>query len=75
MQIGKGGLKENFFNNLSSAFKTHNIVKIHILKSAGHNRENVKEINGKILDKLGAKYTSRIIGFTVVVRKWRKEMR
>ena len=35
----------------------------------------LKEINEKIVKELGNHYTSRIIGYTIVVKKWRRDMR
>lgn len=75
MHLGKQGLTENFFLTLENHFKNHENVKIIVLKSGGHDREKIKELNDKILNKLGKKYTSRIIGFTIFIKKWRKKIR
>lgn len=75
IQIGKNGLTDGIIERLKNDFKTHELVKIHILKSAGHEKGKVKEINNNLLDKLGSKYTGRIVGFTLIVRKWRKDKR
>jgi len=73
IQIGKNGLTSGIIKNLKLAFTTHNVVKISVLKSAGHEREKVLEIGEKIVSELGRKYTYKIIGFVIIVRKWRKE--
>ena len=75
IQLGKQGLTENFFHTLSNNFKNHMNVKIVILRSAGHGREQVKEFKDKILQKLGDKYTAGVIGFCIFLKKWRKAMR
>lgn len=75
MNIGKNGLTDNFLLTLENAFKNHEKVKIRILKSGGHEKAQVVEMNKKILERLGKKYTSRIVGFTISVQKWRKERR
>ncbi len=75
MQIGKQGLTDNFFITLRNNFKTHQNVKINVLKNAGHDKERVKNMNDKILNHLGNKYSSRVIGFTIIVKKWRKAVR
>ncbi|MBU3913871.1 MAG: YhbY family RNA-binding protein [Nanoarchaeota archaeon] len=75
MQIGKNGVIGGTLVWLENAFKTHEIVKVHVLKSAGHDKEKVRKISEEILEKLGKKYTCRIIGFTLVFRKWRREKR
>lgn len=75
MQLGKNGLTEGFMCNLKHHFDTCKNVKISVLKSCCRDREELRKINEKILEKLGNNYTSRIIGYTIVVKKWRKEMR
>ena len=72
MQIGKNGLNEGTISWLVNAFKTHEIIKVRILKSAGHDREKMREMASEIVEKLGDKYTCRTIGFTIILRKWRK---
>jgi RNA-binding protein YhbY len=72
MQIGKNGLKEGTIEWLKNAFKKHDLVKISVLKSAGHDREHVREMSEKILNALGKNYTCRIVGFALIIRKWRK---
>ncbi len=72
IQLGKNGITNNFIYTLKNHFKKHENVKISVLKSAGHNKEKVKKYSEEILEKLGGKYTAKIIGFTIVVKKWRK---
>jgi ribosomal protein L17 len=50
-------------------------VKIVVLKSCCRNREELKNYSEKILKRLGKNYTSRIIGYTIIVKKWRKAVR
>ncbi len=66
--LGKQGLTENFFLTLNNAFKTHEIAKI----SVHQHKEETRAMAEEIVNKLGNKYSYRIIGFTIVVRKWRK---
>ncbi len=69
--LGKKGLTENFFLTLGNAFKTHEIVKI----AVHQHKEETTQIAEEIVNKLGNKYTYRVIGFTISVRKWRKARR
>ena len=73
IQLGKNKVTENFIETLKSHFKRNNVVKISVLKSAG--RESLKSYSEEILEELGAKYTSKIIGFTIVLKKWRRDKR
>jgi RNA-binding protein YhbY len=72
VQLGKQGISKNFLNTLESHFKKHDIVKVSVLKSAGHEKNKVKSYSEEILKHLGNKYTARLIGFTIILRKWRK---
>lgn len=75
IQLGKQGISDNFIKTLKDNFRYHNIVKISVLKSIGHDKKKVKEFADKILEKLGKNYTVRVIGFTIVLKKWRKAVR
>jgi len=72
MQLGKNGLTDNFIMNLQNSFKERGSMKVVLLKSAGHEKENAKGISEDILKKLGPNYTARVIGFTIILKKWRK---
>ena len=75
VQLGKNGLTENFIATLKNHFNKHKNVRIIVLKSAGREREKVKEYSKEILEKLGEKYTAKVVGFTIFVKKWRKPRR
>lgn len=75
VQLGKNGLTENFLETLRGYFKKHLTVKIAVLKSCCREREEIKKISEKILEELGKNYTARIIGFTIIVKKWRRDVR
>jgi len=75
VQLGKQGVTENFVENLKHRFQTHENLKISVLRSATRDREEIKKVSEKILDKLGKNFTAKIIGFTIVVKKWRKNVR
>ena len=75
MHLGKNGVTTNFIETLKSHFKNHKNMRISVLKSATRNREELKKMSEKILDKLGKNFTARIIGYTIVVKKWRKIIR
>jgi len=75
IQLGKQGINENFILTLKSHFKKHENVRVSVLKSAGHDKNKVKSYAEEILDKLGRNYTSKIIGFTIILKKWRKPVR
>ena len=75
MHLGKNGLTPAFIETLKDHFKNHESVKIYVLKSAGHNKEGVKKYSDEILEKLGTKYTAKKVGFTISIRKWKRNVR
>ncbi len=71
MQVGKNGLTEGFMQALKHVFETHDTVKISVFRSATHEKEEVKAMAERIVAQLGRKYTYRLVGFTISLRKWR----
>lgn len=72
IQLGKNGISENFINSLKNQFNDCNNVKVSVLHSCCRNKEELKKISEEILDKLGNNFTARTIGYTIVLKKWRK---
>ncbi len=72
LQIGKRGLTHGTIEAIKNAFKTRENVKVCVLKSAGHEKKKIKQIAEEIQKELGERYTYRIIGFTIFLKKWRK---
>ena len=76
IQIGKNGITDNFILSLVNYFKTHTLVKISVLKNARadgkEGKEDVKKYAKELVNAFGEKYTTKIIGFTIIMRKWRK---
>ena len=75
VQLGKNGLTENFIITLKHHFNKHKNVRIIVLKSAGHEKAKVKKYSEEILEKLGKKYTAKVVGFTIFVKRWRRDVR
>ena len=73
LQLGKQKVTPNFIETLKKTFEKNQTVKISVLPSARESKEDVKKYAQKILEHLGKKYTARIIGFTIILKKWRKE--
>ena len=72
IQLGKNGITENFTENLKRYFENARTVKIAVLRSARENKEEVKKLSEELLEKLGPHYTAKVIGFKIVLKKWRK---
>lgn len=75
IQLGKNGITENFIETLKNNFKKYQNIKVCVLKGAGHDKEKVKKYSDEILNELGKNYTSKIIGFTIFLKKWRRKVR
>ena len=73
-QLGKNGLTSGFIDGLKKAFINVENIRISILKSACRDRSKIEEMKERILTGLGEKgrYTAKVIGFTIVLKKWRK---
>ena len=75
-QLGKAGVTKNFLEQLSKTFKKHELVKITILPSATRNRAEVMKIARDLWTELRQReeknFTARVVGFTIIIRKWRK---
>lgn len=74
IQLGKKGLTPEFLEDLKKRFenKKVNNMKICVLKSARDSRDDVKKYSEKIKNYLGNKFTTRVIGFSIFIKKWRK---
>lgn len=75
IQLGKNRITDNFIGTLKNHFKNHENVRVSVLKSAGHDKNKIKEVMEDILEKLGRNYTAKVIGFTIFIKKWRKAIR
>ncbi len=75
IQLGKNGVTPNFIETLKLHFKNHNVVRISVLKSGTRDKEQLSEWSGQILDALGNNFTSKKIGYTLIVKKWRKPVK
>jgi RNA-binding protein YhbY len=74
IQLGKKGLTGEFITDIEKRLDKHRnaILKVHVLKSARENKEDVKKHAEDIIKKLGKRYTYKTIGFSIFLRKWRK---
>jgi len=74
--IGKSGLTKDFIENLEKTFKKNDLVKISVLKTATRDRDEIKKIAETICTELNKKlkkrFTAKIVGFTIIIKKWRK---
>lgn len=74
IQLGKNGLTRNFLRTLKTYFEKFKDVKISVLRSCCRDKKELKEISEKILNFLGKNYTAKLIGYTINVKKWRREV-
>ena len=75
VQLGKNGITNNFIEALKINFKKIRTIKISVLKSAREKKADIKNYSEELLKKFGRNYTSRIVGFTIILKKWRKPQR
>lgn len=72
IQLGKNGITEHFIESLKTQFSKVQTVKIAVLRSARENKEDVKKYADQLLEKMGEHYTTKVIGFTIILKKWRR---
>ncbi|MBS3084999.1 hypothetical protein J4411_03765 [Candidatus Pacearchaeota archaeon] len=72
VQLGKSGITENFIGMLKVHFSNCRTVKVTVLKSVRKNRDELKKFSDELLKHLGPNYTSKIIGFKIILKKWRQ---
>jgi len=74
MQLGKNGLTQNFLDEIKTRFEKKGIenIKISVLKSARGSKDDVKKYAEEILEFLGDKFTYKVVGFSIFLKKWRK---
>ena len=74
IQLGKKGLTSEFLTDLKQRFEKYQnkTIKIHVLKSARESKQDVKKYAEQIKEFLGEKFTYKIIGFSIFLKKWRK---
>lgn len=75
IQIGKNGATLGVIQLIRNNFASRQNVKVILLKSARQDKNSTQEAAEKIVNELGKNYTYKIIGFTIFLKKWRKDMR
>jgi len=73
-QIGKKGLTKEFVEQIRTYFEKSKseIVKIEILKSCCRDKKKAKEIGRELVGKLGKNFDFKLIGYVLVVMRFRK---
>jgi RNA-binding protein YhbY len=72
LQIGKNKITQNFVETLKTYFIKNKIVRISVLKSARSSKEDVKSLADELVKFLGQNFSSRTIGFKIILRKFRR---
>ncbi len=74
MQLGKNGLTHELLGEIKKRFNMDKFqnIKVHVLKSARESKADVKKYAEEIKTHLGDKYTYRIVGFSIFIKRWRK---
>ncbi len=70
LQLGKKGLTKEFIETLKNHFEKSKTIKISILKSCCRDKQELKQIESEILKNLGGNYNSRLVGYTLNLRRF-----
>lgn len=74
-QLGKSEIDDNFIETIKTSFKNQDTIKIKVLKSQSRNKEEIKnlaELISKKIETEKRRYKYRVIGFTIILSKFRK---
>jgi len=72
VQMGKKGLTPEFIEDLKVKFARVENIRLSLLKSSTRDKEELNRIKDEILKELGPKFTAKVIGFKIILKKWRK---
>lgn len=74
IQLGKKGVTQEFLGQINHRFDVSKFtnLKIHVLRSARESKDDVKKYAEEIKNHLGDKYTYKVIGFSIFIKRWRK---
>lgn len=73
LQLGKKGLTKEFLETLKKHFEKAKMLKISVLKSCCRDKQELKKIEKNLLKNLGENYRSRIVGYTINIKKSSKK--
>ena len=68
-QIGKNRITKGAIDSLNLSLKTHNQIRISVLKSAERDRNKIILMADEIIQKINCKCKYKIIGFTIVLKR------
>jgi len=71
MQLGKKGLTKEFLEDVKKRLEKPAVknLKISVLASARESKEDVKKFSEGIKEFLGPKFTTRVLGFSIFIKK------
>lgn len=72
LQMGKNGLTPEFMENLKKIFVNAEHVRVGMLKSSTRDKSEAKKWADEIVTGLGKNFSYKLIGYTLVIRRWRK---
>ena len=75
LQIGKNGLSPSFIEQVKKIFNDEEVLKISILKSACRDKKEAMIMADSLVEALGKKYSYKLIGYVLTIRKFRKVQR
>jgi len=74
-QIGKNKINNNLIENIRKTLEKNKSARVSYLKSSGRTHKSIDEDIKVLEQKLGNRYVIKRIGFTLVIRKFRKPVR
>lgn len=75
IQLGHQGITENFLATLRTYFKNHHQVRVSVLQSLTRDKKELKQLSDDLLARLGLNYRARLLGYTIIINKFRRDVR
>ena len=75
IQIGKAGYGEGNRENIRKVLDQHKNIKVAVLRSYIRNQDDLKRLKERMLSDLGPNYTARVVGYSIFLKKWKRQMR
>ncbi|MFC1685934.1 YhbY family RNA-binding protein [Nanoarchaeota archaeon] len=76
VQLGKGGITDNFIETIKNGFKKHDQVKVQVLQSFSRDKADIKKSAQEICDKIENKrfkFKPKLIGFTITLLRFKNK--
>lgn len=73
LQVGKNGLTLGVIEQARKMLEKEKAIKVTLLKSSTRDKKEAKDLADKLISGLGERFQYHLIGYTLIVKKYRKK--